>query len=100
MGPINTAAVSRDPDIFLNYFDDLSKKQESSLLTNKVQGIRNDLNSVTFQTSSSSSRQLDTTPDQNINVQTSAIINQQFFVWKNGEAGRMSVDTPFGFKIV
>lgn len=100
MGPINTAAVSRDPDIFLNYFDDLSKKQESSLLTNKVQSIRNDLNSVNFQTSSSSSRQLDTTPDQNVNVQTSAIINQQFFVWKNGEAGRMAVDTPFGFKIV
>jgi hypothetical protein len=31
-------------------------------------------------------------------VTTTAKLNQQFFVWKNGSAGRMSVDTPFGFK--
>lgn len=28
----------------------------------------------------------------------SAKLNQQFFVWKNGQAGRLSVDTPFGYK--
>lgn len=27
-----------------------------------------------------------------------AKLNQQFFVWKNGVAGRLTVDTPFGFK--
>lgn len=27
-----------------------------------------------------------------------AKLNQQFFVWRNGEVGRLTVDTPFGFK--
>ena len=27
-----------------------------------------------------------------------AKLNQQFFVWRNGDAGRLTVDTPFGFK--
>ncbi len=100
MEPTNIAAVSKDPDTFLNYFSDLSEKQESSLLANKVQNIRNELNSNTLQTFSSNTRQLDTTPDQKANNQSSAILTQQFFVWKNGTAGRMTVDTPFGFKSI
>jgi hypothetical protein len=29
---------------------------------------------------------------------TSAKMNQQFFVWRDGQAGRLSLDMPFGFK--
>jgi hypothetical protein len=35
---------------------------------------------------------------EQVPVAAVAKLNQQFFVWKNGEAGRLSVDTPFGFK--
>lgn len=33
-----------------------------------------------------------------ITSSVNAKLNQQFFVWKGGQAGRLSVDTPFGFK--
>lgn len=94
----NIISVSKDPDMFINYFDDLSKKQESSLLSNKIQALRNDISALEFKTTSYNTKQLDTTPDQKVGSSADAILNQQFFVWKNGVAGRLSVDTPFGYE--
>ena len=40
---------------------------------------------------------VDTTP---ITSTANTKLNEQFFVWKGGQVGRMSVDTPFGFKSI
>lgn len=87
-------------DKFKDLFDDLAKKQEVELLSLRLKNTRNDLAPPPLQTSSFSTQQLDTTPPQELKSDANAILNQQFFVWKNGEAGRLSVDTPFGFKAI
>lgn len=98
MEPINKKSIAEDPYAFTNYFDDLARKQDADLLANKIKVVRNDLSPAIFQSSSFSSQQLEKSPEQKVENATTAILNQQFFVWKNGQAGNMSVDTPFGFK--
>lgn len=85
-------------DKFKDLFDDLSRKHEADLLARQIKNTRSDLSPPSFQTVSFSTRQLDTTPTQEVKNNANAKMNYQFFVWKNGEAGRLSVDTPFGFR--
>ena len=85
-----------DGQVQKNLFEDLQNKIEFNRLernnntTNFLKrGVIDRVSSKTVET------QTDNSP--NINS-TYAKLNQQFFVWKGGQAGRIAVDTPFGFE--
>ena len=86
-------------NLYYDYFNDLSEKIEKDLLARKIDSVRVNSSPDAIQTTSiTSSNFVNTSPEQTVDSLASVILNQQFFVWKNGTAGRMTVDTPFGFK--